>query len=233
MRIIGASRTLISVAALCVAAFATAKESVCYGTVNQGKLREGAELPPSGSNFQAYSSLGHTIGRTFLHSRISDLVVATYKHFENQDGSVKFVYGETGWKDGGRIRPHRTHQNGLSIDFMVPVKNAAGLSVPLPTNPLNKFGYSIDFDSEGKFEQYSLDFDVMALHLKLLKEEAAKRGIGISLVIFDQDLLPLLLAAKEGAYLKQLPFMKKQAWVRHDEHYHIDFSIPCLPLEKF
>jgi penicillin-insensitive murein DD-endopeptidase len=233
MRIIGVSRSLISIAALMIVVNASARESICYGTVNQGKLHEGVELPQSGSNFQAYSSLGHTVGRTFLHSRISELVVASYKRFENQDGSAKFVYGETGWKEGGRIRPHRTHQNGLSIDFMVPVKNAAGQSVPMPTSVFNKFGYNIDFDKSGKFGQYSIDFDAMALHLKLLHEEAAKRSIGIALVIFDPDLLPLLLATKEGAYLKQLPFMKKQAWVRHDEHYHIDFSIPCLPLEKF
>jgi len=27
-----------------------------------------------------------------------------------------------------------------------------------------------------------------------------------------------------------LNFMKGEAWVRHDEHYHVDFAVPCKPL---
>jgi penicillin-insensitive murein endopeptidase len=31
--------------------------------------------------------------------------------------------------------------------------------------------------------------------------------------------------------LKQnLRFMKNKPWVRHDEHYHVDFAVPCKPL---
>jgi len=32
------------------------------------------------------------------------------------------------------------------------MKNEKGESVHLPTNPLNKFGYNIEFDGSGKFE---------------------------------------------------------------------------------
>lgn len=51
-----------------------------------------------------------------------------------------YVYGETGLAHGGQIRPHRTHQAGLSVDFMVPVLDNANRSVPLPSTPMNKFG---------------------------------------------------------------------------------------------
>lgn len=57
-----------------------------------------------------------------------------------------YVYGETGFSRGGPIRPHRTHQAGLSIDFMVPVLNDANRSVPLPSTPMNMFGYGLEFD---------------------------------------------------------------------------------------
>jgi penicillin-insensitive murein endopeptidase len=40
-------------------------------------------------------------------------------------------------------------------------------------------------------------------------------------------LRPMFLLAG-CAYLKQkLPFMKGKSWVRHDEHYHVDFAVPC------
>jgi len=28
-----------------------------------------------------------------------------------------------------------------------------------------------------------------------------------------------------------MKFSTKQAWVKHDEHYHVDFELPCEPLE--
>lgn len=37
-------------------------------------------------------------------------------------------------------------------------------------------------------------------------------------------------AAPRGAYLRQHPrFMAGKAWVRHDEHYHVDFAVRCKP----
>ncbi|MYN39650.1 hypothetical protein GTP55_09720 [Duganella sp. FT109W] len=69
-----------------------------------------------------------------------------------------FVYGETGLAQGGPIRPHKTHQAGLSVDFMVPVLNAAGESVPLPGNVSNQFGYGIEFDQAGRFEDLRIDY---------------------------------------------------------------------------
>jgi penicillin-insensitive murein DD-endopeptidase len=57
------------------------------------------------------------------------------------------------------------------------------------------------------------------------------RGVGFALVIFDTPFLAKLFATPRGAYLRSnLPFMKGKPWVRHDEHYHVDFAIPCKPL---
>ena len=68
----------------------------------------------------------------------------------------------------GRIRLHRTHQSGLSVDFMVPVLDKLGRSVPLPTTALNKFGYDIEFDKDGKFGDLTIDFEAIAEHLRQL-----------------------------------------------------------------
>jgi len=154
----------------------------------------------------------------------------SYRALEAGAPGKLFVYGETGWRSGGRIKPHRTHQNGLSVDFMVPVVNRAGRSIPLPTNALNRFGYDIEFDADGRYGGLEIDFPAIAEHLYELHRAAGRQGIGIALVIFDEAYLPRLLGTARGPYLKQnLKFMKGKPWVRHDEHYHVDFAVGCRP----
>ena len=119
---------------------------------------------------------------------------------------------------------------GLSVDFFVPVRNAAGKSVPLPTGVSNRLGYDIEFDRSAKYGEYSIDFAALAEHLYQLQMAANGRDVGISQVIFDTTFLPRLFATPRGAYLqKNLHFMKGKPWVRHDEHYHVDFAVPCQP----
>jgi len=41
-----------------------------------------------------------------------------------------------------------------------------------------------------------------------------------------------LLKTSYGPYLKKhIQFSKKRSWLRHDEHYHVDFDIPCKELK--
>lgn len=94
-----------------------AAESSCYGTVGNGRLENGVKLPASGSNFTAYSTLASHLGRTDVHSRVRDVVLAAYRALETAAPGTVFVFGETGWANGGRIRPHRTHQNGPDNRF--------------------------------------------------------------------------------------------------------------------
>jgi penicillin-insensitive murein endopeptidase len=113
---------------------------------------------------------------------------------------------------------------------MVPVLDDAGRSVPLPGNVINRFGYDIEFDGEGRYEGLRIDFDAIAEHLFQLDAAARARDSGLALVIFDTPYLPKLFATKHGPYLKaHVPFMKGRPWVRHDEHYHVDFAVPCKP----
>jgi penicillin-insensitive murein DD-endopeptidase len=226
---------LASVALLsaCDADSSPHSESVCFGKVANGRLKNGIKLPTAGNNFTAYSSLGANLGRTYVHSKVVAIVLTAYTAMEQSAPGKVFVYGETGWAAGGRVRPHRTHQNGLSVDFMVPIVDAAGRSVPLPTSIRNKFGYNIDFDENGKFEEYTIDFEAMAEHLYQLDVAAKAHGSGLALVIFDPPYFPKLFATKRGEYLKaNINFMKGGAWVRHDEHYHVDFSVLCLPINQ-
>jgi penicillin-insensitive murein endopeptidase len=203
-------------------------ESQCFGTVSNGRIEHSVKLPESGPNFTAYSSIAVAAGRTHVHSRVAAILAASYHALHTAHSELTYVYGEAGWPSGGRFQPHRTHQNGLSVDFFVPVRNAEGRSVALPTSPGTRFGYDIEFDRDSRFGEYSIDYEALAEHLYQLDIAARRQGSGIALVIFENAYLPRLFATRRGPYLKdKLHFMKGKPWVRHDEHYHVDFAVPC------
>lgn len=219
---------ILAVAAFLAPLQAAAAESQCYGKVSSGRIEGSVKLPLSGANFSAYSTLAATAGRTHVHSKVAAILEASYKALAAISPNTRYVYGETGWPSGGRFRPHRTHQNGLSVDFFVPVKDGKGQSVPLPTNLTDKLGYDVEFNQEAKYGEYTIDFEALAEHLYQLDVAAKAAGAGLALVILDTQYLPRLFVTKRGAYLKEsLPFMKGKPWVRHDEHYHVDFAVPC------
>src|SRR5262245_56167063 len=122
---------IFTIAVILAPMLAVAAESQCYGTVSNGRIEGSVKLPLSGANFSAYSTLAATAGRTHVHSRVAAILEASYKALAVARPETRYVYGETGWPSGGRFRPHRTHQNGLSVDFFVPVKDGKGQSVPL------------------------------------------------------------------------------------------------------
>jgi len=199
--------------------------SVSVGTVSRGRLVHGKRLPSRGANFRAYSSLGLALGRNTVNDRVRDAVVAAYAELRDSFPEGRFVYGECGWPRGGRFRPHRTHQNGLSVDFFVPVRGEGGAVTTLPTGPLHGFGYRWDFDSTGRAGTLVVDFDAVARHLAALDRAARRRGLRIALVIIAPEYRRALTRSRRGRdVLARLPFMQGPAWVRHDEHYHVDFA---------
>lgn len=217
---------------LCAVSLTVWGESTCYGSVSNGRLENGVGLPGNGRNFSAYSSAAGVLRRTYVHSKVAEIVSAAYSALEKTAPGKVFVYGETGWPSGGRFRPHKTHQNGLSVDFMVPVVDSAERSVALPGNALNRFGYDLEFDEVGKYQTLQIDFEAMAEHIYQLQLAARARSADIALVIFDPRFLKSLLAAPRGAYLRQnVKFLQGPAWWRHDEHYHIDFAVPCRTMQ--
>jgi penicillin-insensitive murein endopeptidase len=196
------------------------------GSPSNGSLEHGKRLPTSGRNFGCYSRLGTLLGRGSVHSSVRDAVVEAYALLERSAPGWQFTYGETGWPGGGRFRPHRSHQNGLSVDFMMPLRDInTNEPVRFPASPLNKFGYGLELDPHGAFGTYRIDFEVLARHLVALDETSRRHGLVIAKVILAPEYLPLLWSTDTGRRLRsRLPFMEKPAWVRHDEHYHVDFQ---------
>lgn len=207
---------------------AQAETSVCFGTTANGGLSGGVRLPARGKNYVGYSAMARWAGRTYVHSVVKDIVVATYKDLEKEQPTKVYKYAETGFKNGGTFKPHKTHKNGLSVDFMTPVVDKNGKSVHLPTNTSNKLGYAIEFDRDDRYNDLHIDYEALAAHIVALHKQAKKHGHDLSRVIFDPQLQPKLYETQYADYLKKnIAFSKNRAWVRHDEHYHVDFKIPC------
>ncbi len=219
-------------------------ESQCFGQPHAGRLEDAARPPVAGANFRAYCRLCVSMGRTYGHSRAVAAMLAAYRALEHSHPDTRFVYGEIGWPQGGPFRPHRTHQNGLSIDFMSPIVPDDAPDGEPPTALLNRFGYDLEYDEAGALlrtaavpdtaeisEPARIDFDAIAAHLLALADAAEAEGGSIARVFFAPDLQPALRATRHGeALFARLTFNSRQSWVRHDDHYHVDFAFPCLPL---
>jgi penicillin-insensitive murein DD-endopeptidase len=196
------------------------------GTPSHGRLEHGKRLPSSGANFAAYSRLGTLLGRNTVHGEVRRVVLAAYAELAASRPETRFVYGESGWPRGGRLRPHRTHQAGISVDFLVPVRTASGRPAVLPTWPWHRFGYGVEFDATGRYRDLEIDFDAVAAHLLALDRHARANGMRIDRVIFAPELMERLRRAEGGQeVVERLPFMKGRVWIRHDEHYHVDFGL--------
>ena len=215
---------------LCTPSFA--KESTCYGTTRHGRIEDAVKLPDSGPNFVSYGNIPELAGRTYVHSKVRDVVISAYKLLEKEQPGKVFKYAETGTRQGGKFWPHKTHQNGLSVDLMVPVLDEQENSVHLPTNPLNEYGYAIEFDDEGRYEDYRIDFEALGALIVALHRSASSHGIGLWRVLFVPNLQPYLYKSTYGDYIRaNITIPTKRSWRPHDEHIHVDFVVKCLPLK--
>jgi len=208
---------------------AAAPDSVCYGTSSHGRLQGGVQLPERGKNFVAYSPMGTEMGRTWVHAAVARAMLASWQQLDTAAPGVIYVYGETGHQAGGPMPPHRTHEAGIAVDFMVPVRDASGRSVRLPASVGNKYGYAWEFDAAGKAGGLTIDYEALGEHLVQLDRAGKQLQAPIGRIIFDPRLMPALFKTRHGAELKAMPFMRTQPWIRHDEHYHVDFVVPCQP----
>jgi penicillin-insensitive murein DD-endopeptidase len=214
--------------ALAFMAIDDGKPSVCYGNIRDGRLENAKRLLYAGANYRAYHIAGFVTGRTFMHSAVRDAARDAYAALAASDPELRFVYAEASWRNGGRLWPHRTHSNGTSVDFMVPLRTDDGAVTQINASVLNMLGYSIKFDDEGRRGRTRIDFEAMAKHLLALDAAARIHGIHIRRVIFEPPLHRFLFATEHGKLLRErMAFMTSRAWVRHDQHYHVDFDVPC------
>ena len=203
--------------------FENDEPSVSIGSVSNGSIKNAKRMEYRGENFTTYSFAGYLLGRTFVHSQLKKTILESYKNCQSTCPDIDFVLGEIGKRNGGRFLPHRTHRNGLSVDFMTPLLK---YGEPYRSNHLfNLWGYSWEFNDKGEKGSVEIDYETMAKHLFSLEKMAKENGLRIKKVIFDPVLRPYLLATQTGQKLKHLPYTKNRVVVRHDDHYHVDFEV--------
>jgi penicillin-insensitive murein DD-endopeptidase len=206
----------------------TAK-SESLGSVSNGELKNGYLVPFSGANFRYFDTTSYLSGRAFVNQAVYKTLIDSYKTLEDET-EVFFGLMECSNEHGGKIWPHRTHQNGLSCDFMSPI-----LKNGVPTTDLNDLGanhYFMDFDKNGVYKtdrSYSIDFNTIAQHLLVLNRSAAKFGLQIEKVILKIELKDELFATEYGKELKKTGIYFATSLSRlinelHDDHYHVDFK---------
>ncbi len=110
---------------------------------------------------------------------------------------------------------------------MTPVLSA-GEPTTLSTMPWRGFGYLHEFDETGYSTSWGMprqiDFEGIAVHLEALDRAARDRGLRIRKVILSPDYQSEVLETTAGKSIKHLKFNRKPVWVRHDDHYHVEFG---------
>lgn len=206
-------------------------KSVSLGTVSNGSLKNGRLFPFKGPNFIYFDSTSYLSKHAFSNEKVHRTVLATYQQFESTLPYFEFGLMECSNEHGGKIWPHRTHQNGLSVDFMSPLLKNGTSSEDFNTIGLPH--YLMDFDENGVYTEdttYSIDFNLIAKHLLELNQQARKNGLKIEKVILKIGLKDNLFATEYGRKLKAsgIYFATNLSDLidsLHDDHYHVDFSI--------
>jgi penicillin-insensitive murein DD-endopeptidase len=204
--------------------------SKSIGTVSQGTLAHGKLIPFQGDNFGYYDTISYLDDRAFVHDKVLRAVLATYQDMAVAFPGRRFTIMECSKKTGGKIWPHRTHQNGMSIDFMVPMSQGTAAFYGLDT--LGFQHYLLEYNADGSISgqpDVKIDFDIVAVHLLALQKRATAQGLKISKVLFQKELLDELFASAHGAALRasKLYFptgLEPLINQLHDNHYHVDFA---------
>ncbi len=207
------------------------KNSISLGVPGKGSMKNGKIIPYSGVNFHYFSKASYLGGRAFVNHNLKELVLESYKDLYAQFPEQQFGIMECSKKEGGQISGHRTHRNGLSIDFMSPKMKENN-----PYYGLDNLGaahYLLAFNNDGKLTvepSIEIDFEMMGQHILALNKKAKQHHLRIKKVILKKELKDDLYKTKSGSIIKKkgiyitmnLPPRINEA---HDDHYHIDFEL--------
>ncbi len=206
------------------------KASTSLGTVSKGSLINGKLMPFEGDNFYYFDTASYLNHRAYVNHDLKNTLLDGYSELDSIYPGRAFVLMECSNKKGGKLFPHRTHQNGLSVDFMMPL-----IKKNRPFYDLDSLGskhYLLHFDNTGRYSLDSsirIDFKLVAQHLLVLEKSARKHGLRISKVIINTDLKDELFSSNYGQKLKSSPIYVVQKLSPlinsfHDDHYHVDFA---------
>lgn len=208
--------------------------SVSIGKVNNGALKNGVKFAYYGKNYNYFSFTSYfLLRRSYVHEKVRLVTLNAYRNLNKRFPNQQWGIMECSRPHGGKMKPHRTHQNGTSIDFMTPLKWTLSGSQYRWRAHLGVWHYLLGFDKDGylnKRKKVRIDFDMIANHILELNKEAKKEGLRIKKVIFKINLKDDLFKSKIGKKLKRsgiyfAKYLTPMVDNVHDDHYHIDFGL--------
>lgn len=206
--------------------------SISIGTVSSGSLIHGKLIPFFGDNFQYFDRTSYLAGRAFLNGAVKNTLLEAYDSLFQRLPERLFRIMECSNEEGGELFPHKTHQNGMSVDLMMPlVKNNQ------PYYELDDLGadhYWLSFDDQGRYDKdtsVTIDFNLVALELLIIDYFAKRNGVQLSKVIIKIELKDELFGTDFGRILKAKNIYVVQGLSPlindlHDDHFHLDFEFP-------
>ncbi len=205
--------------------------SKSIGTVSKGSLQSGRLFPYQGSNFSYFDTLSYVSGRAWVHERVRDATLDAYAALDTLVPGRVLGMMECSNEKGGKIWPHRTHQNGLSIDFMMPMRQNGQAFYGLDTIGLEH--YLLEFDASTRYlgdTSIHAVLDLVAQHLLLLQQTAKAHQLKITKVILKLEFKDELFATPHGMLLKNSGIYLASELTSlinglHDNHYHVDFGL--------
>ena len=172
--------------------------SVSKGTPSNGSLENAWLLPFGGENWSFYDSASYLNGRAYLNGALLQVVTESYQRLAQSTPDRHWKVMDCSFRQGGQIWPHRTHRNGLSIDFMVPLTRAGAIYTE---RDYGLHHYMMQFDDDGALisdTEVKIDFVAMGKHLLALDDAAREKGVGITKVILKIDLQDDLKATADA-----------------------------------
>jgi penicillin-insensitive murein endopeptidase len=205
-------------------------QSKSNGIVSKGSLNNGKLIPFYGDNFEYFDSISYMSNRAFVNDRVRSTILAAYGLLKKDYPKRKFYIMECSREHGGEMFPHKTHQNGLSVDFMTPLVKDGKAFTDLDT--LGADRYWLNFDNQGRYvmdSSISIDFETVALHIIRLNQVAKKFNLQVAKVIIKIELKDELFSGLNGQKLKAsgIYFVQKLSPIinsLHDDHFHVDFE---------
>ncbi len=209
-------------------------KSKSSGTVGKGKLENPYLVPWSGKNFRYFSPISYFVfDNGYTHAKVHKTILEAYKTCETTCPNIHFKIMECSDKSGSKLLFHKTHQNGLSVDFMSPKIKTSRKKQSLLFDQLGLWHYLLEFSNSGQLnfsKNTNIDFETIARHILALDKAARNNGLHIKKIIFRIELKDDFFKTPSGKKVKQKGIYFAQAlpnWTNrvHDDHYHVDFEI--------
>ncbi|MFK8055247.1 MAG: hypothetical protein AB8F78_03920 [Saprospiraceae bacterium] len=139
---------------------------------------------------------------------------------------------ECGREEGGKTLIHKTHQSGMSVDLMVPKRNANGDQIRR-YDWIGMWHYLLEFSNKGTLNFDSgtrVDFEALGKLILALDQAAKANDLRIKMVILKIELKDEFYATPSGKEVKRKGIYLARslpAWTNrmHDDHIHVDFEV--------